>query len=327
MGAAFIVLIGGSIAAALLLLDGRHAQVGWQLGFALSLGAMVGYFLSRSVGLPQLADHVGHWADAAGVAALTFEAAIIVLATGVVSRTPADRMAPAAISLAVGVLGLAAVGDGGSSQSQEAGDHSAVTGRLSGGDSHAQGGHARGHPPAGASPAGAVTAHAHGAHGDTEQYPDLATATPEQRTEARRLWLSSRRCAAKMGVETVPEATRQGYRVTSRTGLWHLTNRKFTSDHVVLDPSRPAWNGGGADGCRIESLVYANPRKAPDCRGCRLVAALYRLPKPQVPKLGGPIIRWHAHETGSGLPMAHVWFTNDLRSAYASKAPRELGIQ
>jgi uncharacterized membrane protein YfcA len=59
MGAAFIVLIGGSIAAALLLLDGRHAQVGWQLGFALSLGAMVGYFLSRSVGLPQLADTWG----------------------------------------------------------------------------------------------------------------------------------------------------------------------------------------------------------------------------------------------------------------------------
>jgi hypothetical protein len=96
---------------------------------------------------------------------------------------------------------------------------------------------------------------------------------------------------------------------------------------VVLDTSRPAWNGGDADGCRIETLVYSNPLKTPDCTGCRLVAAVYRLPTPRVPRLGGPIIRWHAHETGSGLPMAHVWFTDDLRSAYAFKAPRELGLR
>ncbi len=89
----------------------------------LSLGAMVGYLLSRSVGLPQLADHVGQWADPAGVAALTFEAAIVVLASGEVSRVPGDRMAPAAFSLALGVLGLAAVGAGGATHPPEAGGH------------------------------------------------------------------------------------------------------------------------------------------------------------------------------------------------------------
>lgn len=326
MGAAFIALIAGSIAAALLLLRGSHVSTAWRIARTLSLGAMFGYLLSRSVGLPQLADHVGHWADPAGVAALTFEAAIVVLATGEVSRVPAEPMAPAAFSLALGVLGLAAVGAGGATHSPGAGGHAAVVG-VHGGDGHSHGeGGEGGHPPGRHPPAGVLAAHGHGAHGDVDQYPDLAQATPEQRAEARRLWLASKRCAADMGVETVGGARSRGYGVSSRTGLWHLTNPKFHADDVVLDTSRPAWSGGGADGCRIETLVYANPGKTRDCTGCRLVAAVYRLPTPRPPKLGGPIIRWHAHETGNGLPMTHVWFTNDLRSAYAFKAPKELRL-
>lgn len=197
-----------------------------------------------------------------------------------------------------------------------------------GGQSHIEGGHGGGHAPGRQLPTGVLAAHGQGPHGEVVgQYTDLAQATPEQRAEARRLWLSSKRCTADTGVETVGGARARGYRVTSRTGLWHLTNPRFTTDQVVLDGSRPAWKGGAADGCRIETLVYANPSKAPDCRGCELVAAMYRLPTPQVPKLGGPIVRWHAHEEGSELPMTHVWFTNDLRSAYAFKAPRELGTR
>ena len=331
VGVAFIVLIGGSTVAAVLMLGGRHAPVAWRIGVTLSMGAMLGYLLSRSVGLPQLADHVGHWADPVGMAALTFEAVIIVLGTGAVTKVPDDRIVPAAFSLALGVLGVAAVGAGGAAHSHgtgspgeaqtAAGIRAAEARSLEGQD------HGHGHPLGGQPRPGVLAAHGDGAHGDGEQYPDLAQATPEQRAEARRLWLNSKRCAAETGVGTVAGARAQGYRVSSRTGLWHLTNPRFTRDDVVLDTSRPAWNGGNADGCRIESLVYANPRKAPDCRGCRLVAALYRLPTPQLPALGGPIIRWHAHEEGSRLPMAHVWLTNDLRSAYAFKAPRELAIQ
>lgn len=330
MGALFIVLIGGSIVAAVILLGGRRAPVAWRVGVRLSVGAMLGYLLSRLVGLPQLGDHVGHW-DPAGMAALTFEAVIIVLGTGAVARVPDDRIVPAAFSLALGVLGVAAVGAGGSSHSHGADrrGEAQTAAEVRAAIAHSQERRDHGHAPplGGQSQPGVLAAHGDGAHGDVEQYPDLAMATPEQRGEARRLWLNSKRCAAETGVGTVRGARAQGYRVSSRTGLWHLTNRRFTTDHVVLDASRPAWNGGDADGCRIESLVYANPMKASDCRGCRLVAAMYRLPTPQMPKLGGPIVRWHAHETGSGLPMTHVWFTNDLRSAYALRAPRELGIR
>lgn len=331
LGVAFIVLIGGSIVAAVLLLGGRHAPVAWRIGVTLSVGAMLGYILSRSIGLPQLAGHVGHWADPVGMAALTFEAVIVVLGTGAVTQIPDDRIVPAAFSLALGVMGVAAVGAGGATHSHGAGSpggaQTAAGGHAASAHRHEGQDHGNGHLLGGQSRPGVLAAHGHAAHGDVAQYPDLAQASAEQRVEARRLWLNSKRCAAETGVGTVGAARAQGYRVSSRTGLWHLTNRKFTTDDVVLDASRPAWNGGDADGCRIESLVYANPRKAPDCRGCRLVAALYRLPTPQLPTLGGPIIRWHAHEEGSGLPMVHVWFTNDLRSAYAFKAPRELGIQ
>ncbi len=331
LGVAFIVLIGGSVVAAVLLLGGRHAPVAWRIGVTLSTGALLGYLLSRSVGLPQLADHIGHWADPVGIAALTFEAVIIVLGTGAVTQLPDDRIVPAAFSLAIGVLGVAAVGAGGAAHSHGAGSpgEAQTAAGVGGAGAHSHEGqdHGHGHPLGDQARAGVLAAHGHGAHRDLEQYPDLAQATAEQRAEARRLWLNSKRCAAETGVGTVGGARAEGYRVSSRTGLWHLTNPRFTRDDVVLDTSRPAWNGGDADGCRIESLVYANPRKAPDCRGCRLVAALYRLPTPQLPPLGGPIIRWHAHEEGSGLPMAHVWLTDDLRSAYAFKAPRELGIQ
>ena len=336
MGAAFIVLIGGSIAAALLLLDGRRAPIAWRIALALSLGAIVGYLLSRSIGLPQLADHVGRWADPAGLAALTFEVASVLLATGAVARIPSDRMAPAAFSLAVGVLGLAAVaagaahphGTGGHGEGHHgaAGTHEAGARGL-GGHGHGHGGHPVGHAPGPGSHPSVFAAHGHGAHADVPQYPDLSQATPEQRAEARRLWLTTKKCTAEMGVGTVGAAQGLGYRVSSRTGLWHLTNPSFRLDDIVLDASRPAWNGGHADGCRVETLVYANPSRSPDCRGCRLVAAVYRLPTPQVPKLGGPIIRWHAHEEGNGLPMTHVWFTDDLRSAYAFKAPQELRLQ
>ena len=330
MGALFIVLIGGSIVAAVILLGGRRAPVAWRVGVRLSVGAMLGYLLSRLVGLPQLGDHVGHW-DPAGMAALTFEAVIIVLGTGAVARVPDDRIVPAAFSLALGLLGVAAVGAGGSAHSHGADrrGEAQTAAEVRAAIAHSQERRDHGHAPplGGQSQPGVLAAHGDGAHGGVEQYPDLAMATPEQRGEARRLWLNSKRCAAETGVGTVRGARAQGYRVSSRTGLWHLTNRRFTTDHVVLDASRPAWNGGDADGCRIESLVYANPMKASDCRGCRLVAAMYRLPTAQVPELGGPIVRWHAHETGSGLPMTHVWFTNDLRSAYGLKAPRELGIR
>jgi hypothetical protein len=80
------VLFGGLIVAAMALalalveggpLLGRWA---WLSAGGLALAALGGYVLTRTVPLPQLEDHVGHWQDPLGSASLVIEAAIIALA-------------------------------------------------------------------------------------------------------------------------------------------------------------------------------------------------------------------------------------------------------
>jgi len=79
-------------------------------------------------------------------------------------------------------------------------------------------------------------------------------------------------------------------------------------DGRVLDPSRP------------ESLVYG---KKTDGK-LVLIGALFAVAPGEVaPTPGGPITRWHTHRAG-GPQMMHVWFTDDLRSAYARRPPVEV---
>jgi hypothetical protein len=51
----------------------------WALAVAASAGAIGAFLLSRTVGLPQIADHVGDWGEPAAVAALACEAAVAAL--------------------------------------------------------------------------------------------------------------------------------------------------------------------------------------------------------------------------------------------------------
>jgi len=51
----------------------------WWTAGAVALLPLIGYLLSRSVGLPQLEDHVGDWLNPAGVASLVCEAVLVVL--------------------------------------------------------------------------------------------------------------------------------------------------------------------------------------------------------------------------------------------------------
>jgi hypothetical protein len=89
MAALFCALILASVVLAALLLAGRHAAEAIAAAGVLSALTVVGYVLSRTVGLPQLEDHVGMWGDPAGIASLLFEGVLIALA--VVS--PATRRA------------------------------------------------------------------------------------------------------------------------------------------------------------------------------------------------------------------------------------------
>jgi hypothetical protein len=168
-----------------------------------------------------------------------------------------------------------------------------------------------------------------------QQYPTLALATPVQRTAAKRLLAATRaatakwrnpRVAAAAGFNTRTRTRRPGDRTVH---YLHAENREFYNDNSHVDPRRP------------ETIIYANAPGAP----LVLVGVMLNVPRGvHGPTPGGPITRWHTHRVcargkkrgvtprrdGScplgtkprqGSEMLHIWFTGDLRSAYAIHAP------
>ena len=173
------------------------------------------------------------------------------------------------------------------------------------------------------------------------EYPTLSTATVSERAGAQRLLAQIR--AAARGWHTLRGARVAGFDThTARRRAGDLTvhylhaeHHAYSHDTRYLDPSRP------------EALIYANPPGSP----LVLVGVMFSMPRGMrglTP--GGPITRWHTHKVcargnarglaprsdGScpagtaarqGSEMLHVWFTRDLRSAFAIHAPpRELGL-
>jgi hypothetical protein len=172
--------------------------------------------------------------------------------------------------------------------------------------------------------------HAHGAN-----LPEVAGATDEQRARAEAL------CKASVaGAERWrdPEAAvAAGFRFRDgeagperRARFLHVPNPAWRADGRVLDPDRPEtlvyWNGPGGQ-LTLVGVMYTAARGAPG------------------PAVGGPITRWHDHESCRdpvtraklGRPvdgtcpqgqayrrsgeMMHVWFTGDLATAFARRAP------
>jgi hypothetical protein len=167
------------------------------------------------------------------------------------------------------------------------------------------------------------------------QYPDLALATTGQRRAATRLLARVRDATA--GWHDVSHAAASGFDThlarrapgDDTVGYLHAEHRRYSHDGRLLDPSRP------------ESLIYATePGRKPTLVGAMFSAARGALG----PTPGGPIDRWHSHlvcrrgnkrglapRASGGCPpgsiltegseMLHVWFTTDLRSAFAVHAP------
>ena len=167
------------------------------------------------------------------------------------------------------------------------------------------------------------------------QYPEVSLATPRQRDAARallrRIEQSVRRwptpnAATRAGFGTKTQRRERGDRTVH---YLHAEHRAWSADSRFLDPLRP------------ESLIYAN---APG-RPLVLVGVMFSVPRGVAGATpGGPITRWHSHVVcvaglkrglkprtdGScppgaslrqGSEMLHVWFTGDLRSAFAVHAP------
>ena len=76
-GALFIALSAAALATAMLLSAADH-DLAWLAAVAISLGALVAYFLSRSIGLPSLRDDIGDWGNPLGLAAVACEALTLI---------------------------------------------------------------------------------------------------------------------------------------------------------------------------------------------------------------------------------------------------------
>jgi hypothetical protein len=167
------------------------------------------------------------------------------------------------------------------------------------------------------------------------QYPDATLATRAQRSAAERLLADARRAARvwrdpRAAVAAGFAAKRPTRRAGDRTiGFLHAEHRRFSADRGYLDPRRP------------ETLIYAN---APG-RPLVLVGVMFSVPRGVRGRTpGGPVTRWHSHlvcargdlrglsplpdgtcprgaKLRRGSEMMHLWFTRDLRSAFAVHAP------
>ena len=76
LGWMYVALIAGClvVAGALVRTSDRRA---WAAAAALPAGAIIGYVLTRTTGLPQATDDIGNWGEPLGIASLFVEGAVV----------------------------------------------------------------------------------------------------------------------------------------------------------------------------------------------------------------------------------------------------------
>jgi hypothetical protein len=170
------------------------------------------------------------------------------------------------------------------------------------------------------------------------QYPDLTLATPGERRRAERVLAQLVLAAKKGSWRDVQAAERAGYDTRTRARkpgdsavhYFHAERPQEPRGRALLNARRP------------KALIYANAPGQP----LALVGAMWSMRDGERgPNPGGPITRWHSHvvckqgnrrglkppASGKCAPgsrlvqgsseMLHVWFTGELRSAFAIRAP------
>jgi hypothetical protein len=94
MAALFIALIGVCLVLAGLLVADRRTSLAWQAAALVCALTIVGYVWSRTIGLPQLADHIGMWNDPLGWTSLALESLTIALAVPDLRPSLGPRLQP-----------------------------------------------------------------------------------------------------------------------------------------------------------------------------------------------------------------------------------------
>ena len=178
----------------------------------------------------------------------------------------------------------------------------------------------------------------HGVIGHLLQYPAVNLATRAERIRARGILGQLVAAADRAHWRRPAAAERAGYDMRTRPRkagdnavyFFHAERREQRRNGWIFDAARP------------KALIYAN---APG-RPLILVGAMWSTRDGELgPTHVGPILRWHSHivckagkkrglkppasgkcPAGSQLrqgasEMLHVWFTGELRSAFAIRAP------
>ena len=175
----------------------------------------------------------------------------------------------------------------------------------------------------------------HGLASHLRQYPDLALATTRPAKAAARLLGGARMATARWRDVKVAKASGFDTHLARRAagddavGYLHAEQRRFSDDRHFLDPRRPealiyATQPGqqaGADRCDVQRATRrarGDPRR-PD-RPLALPRRLHEGHKRGLtPSEDGNCPKGSARTQGS--EMLHLWFTKDIRSAFAIHAP------
>lgn len=96
VGYLYYALEIAGVIAAVLLLTRRTALVGWALALGVAVEPIIGYSVTRSIGLPHYNDDIGNWTEPLGVTSLAVEGlllicALIALVAVACGRTTARR--------------------------------------------------------------------------------------------------------------------------------------------------------------------------------------------------------------------------------------------
>jgi hypothetical protein len=206
MAGLFIANIAAGLVLMGLLIARRLERPAIEVGGVIALLTLIGFVLSRSVGLPEIEDHVGHWLDPAGIASVPAEIALVALALPGLHASPRFLGAFVAVPMAAFLCAAAAAG------------------QTFGGHDHAD-------------------AHMHGAGHVHAAYPDVAAASAADREVASGLMLAAHRDARTL-FPTYAAARRAGFvryahRGWRRPLVIHLRDRAFEHDGRVMDPERP----------------------------------------------------------------------------------------
>ncbi|MBA3420519.1 MAG: hypothetical protein H0U12_01250 [Thermoleophilaceae bacterium] len=227
VGVMFLALIGGATLLALMLANRWRLALVWPAAAFMGASSIVAYLWSRGIGLPGIENHIGHWNDPLGTAALVFEATLVGLSLPAL-RKRTLRFSTATTFLASGlvVAGLMLTG---------------------GGDAHGGGGGHEGMD---------IDAATRSQQAEARQLMVAATANARQR-------FPTFDAARAAGYEFAPRSFEQ----QKDLDYWHVTNNSHLKDKRDLDPKRPEslmyWNNG--DGRpQLMAAVFRVPTRKPN---------------------------------------------------------------